>query len=172
VTSEGSNLSDSEQERYASQIAGEVGLEGQLRLRDARAIVVGAGTKGAAAAAHLVSCGVGYVAVVDGALVTLGDLTGQALYYTPDVGHVKADVLAAKLGLLNPEVQVDSYPVALDERNAAAIVAGHELVLDCTHDAAIGEALDRTGVAVLRVPPTEPADALRTLARAPAGVIT
>ncbi len=94
--------------------------------------MIGAGAVGSAAAAELVSCGVGYVAVVDGANVGLADLTGQAMYYTPDVGQSKADTLAAKLGLLNPEVQVDSYPVQLDEQNAAAIVAEHDLVLDCT----------------------------------------
>jgi adenylyltransferase/sulfurtransferase len=144
-----SRLSDSEQERYFAQIQ-ERGLEAQLHLKHARAIVVGAGATGAAAATHLVSCGVGYVAVVDGGTVALRDLAGQALYYTPDAGHGKADTLAAKLGLLNPEVLVESYPVELDARNAGAIVEGHDLVLDCTHDPAAAAALDATKAEVLR----------------------
>ena len=78
--------------------------------------MIGAGAAGSAAAAQLASCGVGYVAVVDGGTVALGDLAGQALYYTPDVGPSKADTLRRKLGLLNPEVQVESYPV--DARRA------------------------------------------------------
>ena len=127
-------LSDLELERYASQIEGELGLDGQLGLKRARAIVIGAGPAGSTAAAELVSRGVGYVAVVDGDAVSLRDLTGQALYYTPDVGTGKADTLAAKLSLLNPEVQVDSYPVAPDARNASAIVEGHDVVLICTSD--------------------------------------
>jgi molybdopterin/thiamine biosynthesis adenylyltransferase len=150
VTNGPSELSASEQERYRDQIAGELGVEGQVRLKHARAIVIGAGSTGAAAAAHLVSCGVGYVAVVDGGRIALGDLAGQALYYTPDVGHGRADVLAAKLGLLNPEAQVDSYPVNLEAQNAAAIAASHDLVLDCTGDSAAGAALDAAGVRVLR----------------------
>jgi molybdopterin-synthase adenylyltransferase len=150
VTNEPSGLSDSELERYRRQVEGDVGVEGQLRLKRARAIVIGAGAVGSAAAAQLASCGVGYVAVVDGGQVALPDLTGQALYYSPDVGRKKADTLAAKLGLLNPEVQVESYPVALDEQNAAAIVADHDLVLDCTHDAISAAALDGTGATVLR----------------------
>ena len=145
------DLSDSERERYASQIEGDLGVEGQIRLKQSRAMVVGAGAVGAAAAAELVSCGVGYVAVVDGGSVTLTDLAGQALYYTPDVGESKADTVAGKLGLLNPEVQVESYPVHLEAANAAAIVDGHDLVLDCTHDAAAADALDSSGATVLRV---------------------
>jgi adenylyltransferase/sulfurtransferase len=134
-------LSDSEHERYTDQIEGELGLEGQLGLKRSRAIVVGAGATGSAAAAQLVSCGVGYVAVVDGGTIALRDLTGQALYYTPDVGRGKAETLAAKLGLLNPAVQVESYPVEPNAENASAIVEGHDAVLVCTRDTAVAQAV-------------------------------
>ena len=79
------DLSESELERYAAQIE-RIGIDAQARLKAARAIVVGAGPAGSAAAADQVSRGVGYVAVVDGAVVTPGDLCGQALLDTPDVG--------------------------------------------------------------------------------------
>ena len=141
-----SELSDSERQRYARQLKSELGVEGQLRLKASRVIVIGAGAAGAGAAAELVSRGVGYVAVVDGGTIRLEDLVGQALYYTPDVGYNKADVLAAKLGLLNPEVQAESYPVALEAQNAGAIVAGHDVVLDCTHDPEVAAALAAAGV--------------------------
>jgi molybdopterin/thiamine biosynthesis adenylyltransferase len=134
-------LSESERRRYAGQIEGELGLEGQLALKRARAIVVGARAAGSAAAAQLVSCGVGYVAVVDGGTVALPDLAGQTLYYTPDVGTGMAETLAAKLSLLNPEVQVESYPVEPDAENAGAIVEGHDVVLICTDDASVGQAV-------------------------------
>jgi molybdopterin/thiamine biosynthesis adenylyltransferase len=177
-----SGLSHSEFERYRRQVEGDLGVQGQLRLKRARAIVIGAGAAGSAAAAQLVSCGVGYVAVVDGGQVALSDLVGQAVYYSPDVGRSKADTLAAKLGLLNPEVLVESYPVALDDRNAAAIVADHDLVLDCTHDAPSGAALDGTGATVLRASGAHPttavagatlaAEALRALSRPAAEALT
>ena len=164
-------LSDSERERYARQIAGELGLEGQIRLKRARAMVIGLGAAGVAAATELASRGVGYVAVVDGGSVSLADLAGQALYYTPDAGQGKADTVAGKLGLLNPEVQVDSYPVHLEAANAAAIVEGHDVVLDCTRDAAAVEALDSCGARVLRLTdglagPSLAADAIALLAGA------
>jgi len=171
-------LSDAERERYAGRIEGGVGPDGQLRLKRARAIVIGAGASGSAAAAQLASCGVGYLAVVDGAAVALRDLAGQAIYYTPDVGQSKADTLAAKLGLLNPEVQVDSYPAALEEQNAGPIAEGHEVVLDCTHDLAVGAALEAAGVEALRSKPGQAAgaalgdDALEALLRSPAEALT
>ena len=130
------DLSDPERERYAARIEHGLGVEGQLRLKGSRVIVFGAGRTGATAAGLLASGGVGYVAVVDGAPVRLGDLAGQTLQYTPDVGANKAESVAAKLGVLNPLVQVESYPVPVDDANAAAIVEGHDLVLDCTGDPA------------------------------------
>jgi molybdopterin/thiamine biosynthesis adenylyltransferase len=126
------------------------GSSAQPSLHGARTIVIGAGATGTAAAAQLVSCGVGYVAVVDGGSVAGEDLVGQALYYAPDVGMGKADTAAAKLSLLNPEAHVEAYPVDLDQTNAAAIVTGHDLVLDCTHSPAAGEALDATGGEIRR----------------------
>jgi adenylyltransferase/sulfurtransferase len=122
-------LSESELERYAEQVE-RIGAGAQLRLKSARAIVIGAGPAGAAAAAELVSRGVGYVAIVDGATTALGDLCGNACLYTPDVGANRAEAVAAKLGILNPNVQTEPYPVDLDEQNAAAIVMGHDIVLD------------------------------------------
>jgi molybdopterin-synthase adenylyltransferase len=157
-------LSDSERKRYARQIEGELGVEGQLRLKGSRGIVIGAGAGGSGAAAQLASRGVGYVAVVDGGTIGLSDLAGQAIYYTPDVGQSKADTLAGKLGLLNPEVQVDSYPVALDAGNASAIVEGHDVVLDCTHDPGVAAALSAAGAKTFR----SAEDALRLLSRAEA----
>ena len=137
------DLSDSERERYSARIdRDELGVEGQARLRVARAIVIGAGRSGATAAGMLASSGVGYVAVVDGATVALADLGSQLLQYTPDVGSNKAESLAAKLGVLNPLVQVESYPVPVDDANAAAIIDGHDVALDCTGDPATWAALE------------------------------
>ncbi len=124
-----SDLSESELERYSAQIE-RIGVDGQLRLKSARAIVIGAGPAGSAAAAELVSRGVGYVAIVDGAPTALGDLCGQASLYTPDIGANRAEAVTAKLGILNPNVQVDPYPVDVDDANAAAIVMGHDVALD------------------------------------------
>ena len=141
-------LSESERERYSGQVD-RIGLEAQQRLKAARAIVVGARAAGSAAAAHLVSSGVGYVGVVDGGAVEPADLCGQSLLYTPDVGSNRAEAVAAKLGLLNTHVQAEAYPVDADETNAQAIVIGHDVVVDCVGSGSLEPACGATGVRLL-----------------------
>jgi molybdopterin-synthase adenylyltransferase len=127
------SLSERELTRYSRQLLmAEWSGAAQERLRSARAMVVGAGALGSPAAAYLAAAGVGSLGLVDGDAVELSNLHRQPLHFTPDLGLPKADVAAAKLGLLNPEVAVDPYPVMLEEANAEAIVAGADVVVDCT----------------------------------------
>jgi molybdopterin/thiamine biosynthesis adenylyltransferase len=127
------SLSERELIRYSRQLLMEQWSgSAQERLRAARAIVVGAGALGSPAAAYLAAAGVGILGVVDGDAVELSNLHRQPLHFTPDVGMPKAEVAAAKLGLLNPEIVVDPYPVMLEAANAEAIVAGADVVVDCT----------------------------------------
>jgi molybdopterin/thiamine biosynthesis adenylyltransferase len=126
-------LSDAELERYSRQLVlPEWGGEAQERLRAAGAIVLGAGALGSPVATYLVAAGVGTVGVVDSDEVELSNLHRQPLHFTPDVGVSKAENAALKLGMLNPEVQVDPYPVRFEEQNAEAIVAGAGVVVDCS----------------------------------------
>jgi molybdopterin/thiamine biosynthesis adenylyltransferase len=135
-------LSDSERERYARQIEARAGGEkDQLRLRRSRALVIGAGALGSTAAGYLAAAGVGYVGVVDGGQVARDDLSRQLVQLTPDIGSNKAQSVVAKLRFLNPEVQVESYPVELTEANAEALVEGFDVVLDCAADDALTELL-------------------------------
>jgi len=126
-------LSEREIERYSRQLvlpewSGQV----QERLAAANAVVVGAGALGSPAATYLASAGGGRIGVVDGDSVDISNLQRQPLHFTPDVDMPKADSAAQKLGVLNTEISVEPYPVELDEQNAEAIVAGADVVLDCT----------------------------------------
>jgi molybdopterin-synthase adenylyltransferase len=126
-------LSESELERYSRQLVlPEWSGEAQERLKSATAIVVGAGALGSPAATYLVAAGVGHLGIVDEDVVELSNLHRQPLHFTPDVGRQKAENAALKLGVLNPDVQVDPYPVRLDEQNAPAIVMGADVVVDCS----------------------------------------
>ena len=126
-------LTDAELERYSRQLVmhGWSG-EAQERLRGASAIVVGAGALGVPAAAYLAGAGIGRLGIVDDDRVELSNLHRQPLFFTPEVGQPKAENLAMKLGVLNPEVAVEPYPVRLDEQNARAIVMGADVVVDCS----------------------------------------
>lgn len=126
-------LSERELERYSRQLLmPEWTAAAQERLKAASAVIVGVGALGSPAATYLVAAGVGRLGIVDGDAVELSNLHRQPLHMTPDVGAPKAQVAAAKLGLLNPEPIVEPYPVRLDEANGEAIVMGADVVLDCT----------------------------------------
>jgi adenylyltransferase/sulfurtransferase len=126
-------LSDAELERYSRQLVlPEWSGAAQERLKEANAIVVGAGALGSPAATYLAAAGVGHIGVVDSDRVELSNLHRQPLHFTPDIGIGKADNAAVKLGALNPEVQLDPYPVELTKANAEAIVMGADVVVDCS----------------------------------------
>ena len=76
--------------------------------------------------------GVGRLGIVDDDDVELSNLHRQLLHFTPDVGVPKAHSAAAKLGFLNPEVVVEPYQVRLDAANAAGLIEGADLVVDCS----------------------------------------
>jgi molybdopterin-synthase adenylyltransferase len=126
-------LTEPEVERYARQLVlPEWTGARQERLKASTAIVIGAGALGSPAATYLACAGVGRVGVVDGDWVELSNLNRQPLHFTPDVEAQKAESAAQKLGVLNTEITVEPYPVEVDEDNAAAIVMGADVVLDCT----------------------------------------
>jgi adenylyltransferase/sulfurtransferase len=126
-------LSDPELERYSRQLVlPEWSGAAQERLKQATAIVIGAGALGSPAATYLAAAGVGRLGIVDEDVVELSNLHRQPLHQTPDVGRQKAENAAMKLGVLNPEVTLDSYPVRIDANNAPAIVMGADVVVDCS----------------------------------------
>jgi len=127
------SLTPQELERYSRQLLmDDWGGQTQERVRAGRAIVVGLGALGSPVATYLAAAGVGTIGLVDHDDVELSNLHRQPLYLTPDVGATKAELAAARLGLLNPEVAMEPYPVALTEANAEAIVTGADVVVDCT----------------------------------------
>ena len=126
-------LSERELERYSRQLVlPEWSGEAQERLRAATAIVIGAGALGSPAATYLAAAGVGRIGIVDGDLVDVSNLQRQPLHFTPDVQMQKAESAAQKLGILNTEITVEPYPVTLDADNADALVAGADVVVDCS----------------------------------------
>jgi len=85
-------LSADEYKRYGRQlIMPEVGLEGQLRLKNAKVLVVGVGGLGSPAAAYLAGAGVGTIGLVDGDVVEVSNLHRQVAHATSRVGHLKVD---------------------------------------------------------------------------------
>jgi len=124
-------FSDAELERYARHIVlREIGGPGQARLKAASVLVVGAGGLGSASLMYLAAAGVGRIAVADDDAVALSNLQRQVLHRTEDVGRAKVDSATDALARINPEVTVEPLAVRLGPENAAALVAGRDLVVD------------------------------------------
>jgi molybdopterin-synthase adenylyltransferase len=116
-------------DRYSRQLVlPEWSEAAQRALAEASVLVVGAGALGSPVATYLAGAGVGRLGIVDDGDVELSNLHRQHLHFTPDVGVPKAHSAAAKLGFLNPDVVIDPYQA----RFAPAMLAGQDLVVDCT----------------------------------------
>jgi adenylyltransferase/sulfurtransferase len=127
-----SKLSDIEQERYHRQIIiPQLGEEGQLKLRNASVLVVGAGGLGSPVLLYLAAAGIGRIGIVDNDAVDTGNLQRQVIYNTADIGRKKAEAAAEKISLLNPHVCAKSYPVRLTKDNAGELLSGYDIAVDC-----------------------------------------
>lgn len=109
-----------------------VGQEGQRRLANARVLVVGAGGLGSPVLLYLAAAGVGTIGVVDADVVDSSNLQRQVIHGEPDVGRLKVDSAAERMGELNPRATVRRHAVRLDSSNALEVLGGYDLVLDGT----------------------------------------
>ncbi len=118
-------------ERYSRQIMiPDLGGKGQIRLRERRVLVVGAGGLGSPAALYLAAAGIGTLGIVDSDRVELSNLQRQILHSTTDLGRRKVDSAKDRLNQLNPEVEVETHPVRLNQDNAFQIMEGYDFVID------------------------------------------
>jgi len=128
-----SELDSSELSRYARHLSlPEVGKEGQLRLKDARVLVVGAGGLGSPLALYLAAAGIGTLGLVDFDEVDATNLQRQILNGTKDVGRAKLDSAMERLADVNPNVSVVRHDVRLDSSNALEILGSYDVVADGT----------------------------------------
>src|SRR5689334_16139689 len=103
-------LTQDEIERYSRQIMiPDFGGKGQIRLREGRALIIGAGGLGSPAAYYLAAAGVGALGIIDADRVELSNLQRQILHATADLGRLKVESAAEKLDRLNHEVTVRTY---------------------------------------------------------------
>lgn len=124
-------LSEAEIRRYARHIVlPEIGGIGQLRLRRARVLAIGAGGLGSPLLLYLAAAGVGTLGVVDDDRVDLGNLQRQVLFDVDADGEPKAAAAAARLARLNPHVELRQHRLRLDGTNARSLLAGYDLVAD------------------------------------------
>lgn len=126
-------LTNEEVARYSRHlILPEVGMEGQLKLKAARVLCIGAGGLGSPVALYLAAAGVGTIGVVDFDKVDYSNLQRQIIHGTPDVGRSKLESAKERLNALNPEVEVVTHEMAVSSQNALELFADYDLVVDGT----------------------------------------
>lgn len=126
-------FSKEEKERYSRHLALDDFTEDhQLKLRQAKVLVVGAGGLGSPLLQYLAAAGVGTIGILDGDNVELSNLQRQILFNPADLGKNKAVVSAERLALFNPNITVVPYAFRLDVENACALVRQYHLIVDGT----------------------------------------
>jgi sulfur-carrier protein adenylyltransferase/sulfurtransferase len=126
-------LSKEEILRYSRHlIMPEVGMEGQLKLKRAKVLLIGTGGLGAPLGLYLAAAGVGRIGLVDFDVVDFTNLQRQILFGTTDVGRPKIEAATDRLQSLNPEIQIDRFETRLTSDNALDILKDYDIVVDGT----------------------------------------
>ncbi|KRA33911.1 thiamine biosynthesis protein ThiF [Rhodanobacter sp. Root627] len=125
-------------DRYARQVVlPHVGKAGQARLAAAHVLVIGAGGLGCPVLQYLAGAGIGRITVIDHDYVEESNLHRQPLYAMSDIGSFKAQAARAALLRLNPTITVEALAQRLTPANAAALVAGVDVVVDAADSLAV-----------------------------------
>ncbi len=125
------SLTTEQIERYSRQIlVPDFGGKGQIRLRQGRVLIIGAGGLGSSSAFYLAAAGVGTLGLIDADNVELSNLQRQILHATADLGKAKVESGKETLAELNPDVQVITYPVRLDSDNIDELFLQYQFIID------------------------------------------
>src|SRR5712692_9417436 len=126
-------LSNDEILRYSRHlIMPEVGMEGQLKLKNAKMLLIGTGGLGAPLGLYLAAAGVGKLGLVDFDVVDFTNLQRQVTFGTSDVGKPKSEVARARLANLNPDIQIQSFETQLTSANALELLKDFDVIVDGT----------------------------------------
>lgn len=124
-------LSKEEFKRYQKQIMlNDIGINGQIKLKQSKVAVIGAGGLGCPVLQYLTAVGVGTIGVIDFDTVEESNLHRQVLYTGNDIGQPKVEVAIQKLSKQNPFVKHISHKILLNEENAESILSQYDIVVD------------------------------------------
>lgn len=141
-------LSDEELLRYSRQILlQQIDIDGQLRLKHSRALIVGLGGLGSPVALYLAAAGVGELHLADFDTVDITNLQRQIIHDSASIGLSKVDSASTRLLALNPQLRLHAHRQALGNDSLAAAVTAVDLVLDCSDNFSTREAVNAACVA-------------------------
>lgn len=108
-----------------------VGKEGQVKLLSSKILVCGAGGLGSTVLANLASVGIGKIGIVDNDVLELTNLNRQYIHRFDNIGKLKVESAKEWIGSFNPDIDVKTYSLRLDENNYQEIVRDYDLIIDC-----------------------------------------
>src|SRR5579863_676240 len=133
VNAPATSLSNEEILRYSRHlIMPEVGMEGQLKLKNSKVLLIGTGGLGAPLGLYLAAAGVGRLGLVDFDVVDFTNLQRQVTFGTSDVGKHKSEAARARLSNLNPDIEILSFETQLTSANALDLFKGFDIIVDGT----------------------------------------
>lgn len=141
-------MNDNQLLRYSRHILlDDIGIEGQQRLLDAHAVIVGAGGLGSPAALYLASGGIGRITLVDDDAVDLTNLQRQVMHTTDRIGQPKVESGRAALLAINPEIEIVALAERAGPERLLELARSATVVLDCSDNFATRHAVNRACVA-------------------------
>ncbi len=124
-------LTQAEKDRYSRQtILPEIGLKGQLQLKAAKVLIIGAGGLGCPVLQYLAAAGVGTIGIADYDKVEASNLQRQILYTREDIGKYKAVVAKEKATSLNPFVLFETHISNVTKENVLPLIEAYDIVVD------------------------------------------
>jgi adenylyltransferase/sulfurtransferase len=140
-------MTDEQLLRYSRHILLDaLGIEGQARILNTHALIIGAGGLGSPAALYLASAGIGRITLVDNDTVDFTNLQRQILHTQARVGVAKAESGRQALSAINPDIEIIPLQQRLSGEALDVLVATADLVLDCTDNFATRHAINRACV--------------------------
>jgi len=141
-------VDDNQLIRYSRHILlPQIGIEGQEKILNSHALIIGAGGLGSPIAIYLAASGLGKITICDGEKVDLTNLQRQIVHYTSSVGTLKTQSAHHTMALINPEVTVIEVPKRVASEDLMELVKDADVVLDASDNFATRHAVNRACVA-------------------------
>jgi len=125
------SLTQEQKERYSRHVlVPEIGLEGQLKLLDAKVLLLGAGGLGSPTALYLAAAGVGTLGLIDDDVVDASNLQRQVIHNTERIGMPKTESARVAIEALNPDVEVIEHNGRLNSGNVIDLISDYDVIVD------------------------------------------
>ena len=124
-------LDKKEIERFSRQIIlKNIGIIGQKRIKQSKALIIGIGGLGCPVAEYLTRAGIGQIGILDDDLVNLSNIHRQSLYDTTDIKKFKVIAAKKKLKKINPKTNIDCFKIRLNKNNFTKIIKKYDYIVD------------------------------------------